>query len=74
MKKQRKDIKVLLEIIDKLQNQEPLDPKLKDHQLSNNWKGCRELHIQPDWLLIYRIEGDMLILERTGSHAELFES
>ncbi len=53
-------------------NQEPLNQKYRDHPLGNNWKGCRELHIEPDWLLIYKIEDKNLWLLRTGSHSELF--
>ncbi len=49
------------------------DPRLFDHPLTGNWKGRRELHIEPDWLLIYKIDGDTLILERTGTHAHLFK-
>jgi mRNA interferase YafQ len=52
--------------------QEPLAERYRDHALVGNWKGFRECHIQPDWLLIYRIEGDELQLARTGSHAALF--
>ena len=51
---------------------EPLTERYRDHALIGNWRGFRECHIQPDWLLIYRIEGDELQLARTGSHAELF--
>jgi mRNA interferase YafQ len=54
--------------------QEQLDPKYHDHPLRGNYKGCRECHIDPDWLLIYRIDNDALILTavRTGSHSDLF--
>jgi len=55
-----------------LVNQQPLDQKYRDHSLGSNWKGCRELHIEPDWLLIYKIEDKTLYLLRTGSHSELF--
>ena len=57
-----------------LKNSEPLDPKHKDHPLSGNWIGHRECHIQPDWLLIYRYEEDVLVLTltRTGTHSDLF--
>ena len=46
----------------------------RDHDLTGNWRGHRECHIQPDWLLIYRIEGDVLVLtlSRTGTHSDLF--
>jgi mRNA interferase YafQ len=55
-----------------LVEQVPLDERFRDHALIGDWKGFRECHIQPDWLLIYRIEGDELQLARTGSHAQLF--
>ena len=51
---------------------EPLPPRLKDHPLTGDWRGWRDLHIEPDWLLLYKIEGNDLILARTGSHADLF--
>ncbi len=44
----------------------------RDHALTSNWKGCHDLHIEPDWLLIYRIIGDVVRFERTGSHSDLF--
>lgn len=54
----------------------PLPPKYRDHAFTNshNYKNVRECHIEPDWLLIYRVQKDMLILEliRTGSHSDLF--
>ncbi|WP_411269292.1 type II toxin-antitoxin system YafQ family toxin [Phytopseudomonas dryadis] len=43
-----------------------------DHPLKSNWKGFRDAHIEPDWLLIYRVEGDELQLARTGTHADIF--
>lgn len=51
-----------------------MDAKYKDHQLSGNWIGHRECHIQPDWLLVYRYKDDVLVLTltRTGTHSELF--
>lgn len=57
-----------------LANGEPLPPKNKDHQLKGNYKGHRECHIEPDWLLIYKVQDNMLILTlvRTGSHSKLF--
>lgn len=67
-----KDIKKLEDIIHILQKSEKIPPKFKDHALVGNYKGFRELHIEPDWLLIYRIEGDDLILEATGTHSDLF--
>ncbi len=55
-----------------LRNDIPLPPKYRDHQLRGKWEGCRECHIRPDLLLVYRYEGDWLVLERLGSHAEIF--
>ena len=52
--------------------QASLPARYRDHPLRGNWRDYRELHIEPDWLLIYRIEGDELQLVRTGSHADLF--
>lgn len=62
------------EVIEKLVRQEPLPERNKDHQLTGNWTGHRECHITPDWLLIYTIVNEELILElnRTGSHTDLF--
>ena len=59
-------------MIEALVVQEPLDDQYRDHALIGNWKRFRECHIQPDWLLNYRIEGEELQLVRTGSHTELF--
>ena len=67
-------IELLTEVIKKLANGEKLAAKYRDHQLSGNFGLFRECHIQPDWLLIYEIDGDELILylTRTGSHSDLF--
>jgi len=73
VKKQGKKPSLLREVVDLLIAGEPLPEKYSDHTLGGNWKGHRELHIKPDWLLIYRVEDDVLILERTGSHSELFD-
>jgi len=50
-----------------------LDPLHRDHQLVGNYTGRRECHIEADWLLIYKLEKDLIIFERTGSHADLFK-
>ena len=65
---------MLEEVISILANQEPLPEKFRDHSLLGKYTGCRECHITPDWLLIYEIDGDELILylTRTGSHSDLF--
>lgn len=72
--KRNLDISLLDDIIRKLAKGEQLPEKNKDHALLGNQSGHRECHIQPDWLLIYRIEQDLLILtlSRTGTHSDLF--
>ena len=67
-------IELLTEVINKLASGESLDEKNKDHDLQGNWVGYRECHIQPDWLLIYKVDNDELILwmTRTGTHSDLF--
>lgn len=68
------DISLLKSIVTKLANGESLDSKYRDHSLTGNWVGHRECHIQPDWLLVYRYEDDVLVLTlaRTGTHSDLF--
>ena len=68
LKKQHKDVGKLKKIIQLLIEGEKLPPKTKDHRLKGTLKDCRECHIEPDWLLVYRIEGSELCLVRTGSH------
>ena len=67
-------IELLEKIIEQLAMGEVLPEKNRDHELTGNWVGHRECHIQPDWLLVYRIEADVLVLTltRTGSHGDLF--
>ncbi len=72
MRRQGVDLSQLETVVMALVAQEPLDERYQDHALVGNWKGFRECHIRPDWLLIYRIESDELQLARTGSHAALF--
>lgn len=73
-KKRNLDINLLTDVITKLANGETLPPEYHDHGLSGNWTGHRECHIQPDWLLIYHIDNDVLVLSliRTGTHSDLF--
>lgn len=59
-------------VIEMLLAEEPLPPRLKDHPLSGDWAGFRDCHVEPDWVLIYQIDGDRLILARTGTHSDLF--
>lgn len=72
--KQGKDLDLLEEVVNKLQKSETLPPKNCDHLLSGDWRGFRECHISPDWLLIYKNENELKLLRlvRTGSHSELF--
>lgn len=63
------DLEVVME---KLVNGIPLETKHKDHQLRGNNKDFRECHIQPDWLLVYHVAGDVMTFTRTGSHSDLF--
>lgn len=74
IRKQGKDENKLKKVIELLANGEPLPQKYKDHNLTGNYADCRECHIEPDWLLIYEIIEDDLILylTRTGSHSDLF--
>ncbi len=73
IKKQSKDLSKIRVVIEKLADGQVLEPKYNDHQLSGNWRGHRDCHIEPDWLLIYRISSGNLYLERTGSHSDLFK-
>lgn len=68
------NVALLVEIVKILANGLPLPDKHKDHALSGEWSGCRDCHITPDWLLIYEIAEEELILylTRTGSHSDLF--
>ncbi|MBZ0203089.1 MAG: type II toxin-antitoxin system YafQ family toxin [Ignavibacteria bacterium] len=68
-----KNIAKLDNVILELATEQALDSKYKGHKLIGNFKARRECHIEPDWLLIYRKEKYELILERTGSHSDLFE-
>ncbi len=72
--KKTKETSALLKVIDMLRREEILPAGYRDHNLSGNYKGMRECHIAPDWLLIYRIDKRklILVLSRTGSHSELF--
>jgi mRNA interferase YafQ len=72
LRRQGVDLTKLQAVVVTLAAQGPIDEKYRDHALVGNWRGFRECHIQPDWLLIYRVEGEELQLARTGSHAELF--
>lgn len=68
------NLDLLEDVVNKLQNNIPLEQKHRDHDLHGNYEGFRECHIQPDWLLIYLKENDILTLALvdTGSHSDLF--
>lgn len=74
--KQKKNLELIANVIKKLSLGEILEGKYKDHLLIGDYKGKRECHLAPDWLLIYEIEKKEknLILYRTGSHSELFKN
>lgn len=73
-KRRGMNMDLLNKAIDLLANGESLPEKFHDHSLSGNWVGHRECHLQPDWLLVYYYEDDVLVLtlSRTGSHCDLF--
>ena len=70
--KRRYNMALLQQIVDTLRIPDSLPPKNADHNLSGNYAGYRECHVSPDWLLIYRQDGNELLLYRTGTHADLF--
>ena len=70
--KRGKDLLKLRVLLAALIDRQPLAARYLDHPLRGIWKGYREAHMEPDWLLVYRIEGDDLHLVRTGSHSDLF--
>lgn len=72
--KRRFNLERLTKVVHILAEQQPLDNKYRDHNLTGNYRGFRECHIEPDWLLIYRIDNSdlELFLFRTGTHSDLF--
>ncbi|MDE6657714.1 MAG: type II toxin-antitoxin system YafQ family toxin [Oscillospiraceae bacterium] len=74
MKKRGYNLSLLNDVVNTLALGLPLAEQYKDHNLLGNYKGCRECHITPDWLLIYEISDNELILylTRTGTHSDLF--
>jgi mRNA interferase YafQ len=71
--KRRKDLDLLDDLTRVLAKEEPLPPKNRDHPLQGDYKGYHECHIEPDWLLIYKVEGDSIYFVRTGTHSDLFK-
>jgi mRNA interferase YafQ len=72
MQKRGKDMAKLNILLRLLIEAAPLPTAYQDHPLKGNWKGFRDAHIEPDWLLIYQISDDVVEFARTGSHADLF--
>jgi len=70
--RREKDMTKLRQLILLLIAGESLPPRYKDHPLSGDWEHQRDCHIEPNWLLLYKIDGDDLYLIRTGTHADLF--
>lgn len=70
-KKRGKDVGKLRPVIEELCRRRPLDQKYQDHALTGEWEGWRDRHVQPDWILVYKMQADTLILGRTGTHSDL---
>lgn len=73
VEKQGKDLDKMEQVVNLLQTQQTLPPRCRPHALRGNWAGHLDCHVEPDWLLLYRVTETELILVRTGSHAELFD-
>ncbi|MBP7136075.1 MAG: type II toxin-antitoxin system YafQ family toxin [Sphingomonadaceae bacterium] len=70
--KRGKDMAKLRAVILLLIEDAPLEPRHRDHPLKGEWAGYRDLHVEPDWVLIYRVTEEELLLARTGTHSDLF--
>ena len=73
-RKRGKDMGKLREVLALLASGAGLPERYRDHALQGDWKGYRDLHIEPDWLLVYRVTADEVQLARTGTHADLFRT
>jgi len=73
MEKRGKNLEKLKIVIRSIVAEEALDAIHRDHKLIGNWKARRECHIESDWLLIYKVETDRVVFERTGTHPDLFQ-
>ena len=71
--KRGKNLEKLKILVRTLLKGERMDPRHRDHKLVGNYQGRRECHIETDWLMIYKIEQEHVILERTGTHSDLFK-
>lgn len=72
--KRGKDMEKLKALLTLLIEGSPLPSIYLDHPLKGNWQGYRDAHIEPDWLLIYKLEGETVRFERTGRHVDLFDA
>lgn len=74
-KKQNQDLRKLYKVIEVLAQGKTLEARCRDHELSGSYKGVRECHVEPDWLLTYEYQNDILVLvlNRIGSHSEIFK-
>lgn len=73
MKKRGEDMGKFMDVLTSLSSRHPLAPALKDHPLKGDWRGWRDCHVGPDWVLIYRTTDTELVLARTGTHSDLFK-
>jgi mRNA interferase YafQ len=71
--KRGKDMQKFWSVVARLREGSPLEPRHRPHRLTGIWYPFMECHIEPDWLLVYRIEDDVLVLSRTGTHSDLFD-
>jgi len=72
MTRRKKDLRKLEDVVEMLASGTTLPQRCSDHALTGNWRGWRDCHIEPDWLMIYKLTEEELILARTGSHSDLF--
>ncbi len=73
MRKRGTDLQKPKSVLSSLIAEEKLDERYQDHALLGNYKGRWECHLEPDWLLVYKLAGNEIIFERTGTHSDLFE-
>ena len=73
MKRRGKEMPKLRSVMQRLIEEKPLELRNRDHPLVGNYVGRRECHVEPDWLLIYKVDVGWILFERTGTHADLFE-
>ncbi len=73
MVKAGKDMQKLLDLMELLEQEQPLDEKYQNHPLIGVWKEYQECHITSNWLLVYKIDGDTITFARTGSHSDIFQ-